>query len=475
MHRAIEFRRPNTSPAIGTMKSLRLPARPVPRPSLAASAALLGLGTVAALLAGVAPPMASRLALGALTLCIVLAVADLVRGLLALRRHPLSLRRQVPQVLPLNVLQHVELQVDNPGPTAWQGDLFDGLDPGFDSDSLPLSVYLPAFGGVSLRYGLRPLRRGAATLAPAKLRLRSPWSLWDLQVVAGAVQVLRVFPNFAAVSGYAWLAGQRRLAELGIKTTVARGLGTDFHSLADYRQGDPVRHVDWKASLRRGRPVVRHFQDERDQRVICLLDCGRRMRADEGAEQHGGSHFDHALNALMLLAYVALKSGDEVGVQTFGHAPGQGRLLSARKGLPALDRMMAALHDLQPGLAHSDYAAAATELMLHDTRRALVIVVTNCKDDDLPELMPALQLLGSRHLVLLASLRERALSDIQQGPIGTSAQAAEVATAHLFRQAREDAMKTLSTQHLLLVDVEPQHLAAALIERYQAVKATHRL
>src|SRR6185436_8093989 len=188
-----------------------------------------------------------------------------------------------------------------------------------------------------------------------------------------------------------------------------------------------------------------------------------------------GSHFDHALNALMLLAYVALKAGDEVGVSTFGHTPGHGRRLAPRKGLQTLDGLMAALHDLQPGTDHSDHLAAARELMRHETRRSLVIVVTNCRDDDLPELLPALRLLRTRHLVLLASLRERALAQLLDTPLKTAGQAADVAAAHLFRQAREDAMRRLAAQHALLVDVEPAGLAAALVERYQAVKASHRL
>src|SRR5205814_1561549 len=117
------------------------------------------------------------------------------------------------------------------------------------------------------------------------------------------------YPDFAKVARYAWLAGDRRLAELGIKNIAQRGEGTDFKELAEYRVGDDVRHLDWKATLRQGKPIVRQFQDDRDQCVMFLLDCGRRMRAAEG--EAGPSHFDQALNATMLLAYVALASGDE--------------------------------------------------------------------------------------------------------------------------------------------------------------------
>jgi uncharacterized protein (DUF58 family) len=454
---------------------LQLPARPVPGVRLIAGVLGLALACVPLLLAGLAPRQVALLAGGAAALALLLAAVDLGRGLWALRRHPLQLQRRVPRVLALEVNQRVELQIDNQGQRAWSGWLFDGIAPSFDCTGLPLQVHLPAAGRVQAHYELRPTLRGAAEFGPARLRLATPWGLWALQLRLGPAQPVRVFPNFAAVAGYAWLAGQQRLSEIGIKTRALHGLGTDFHSLADYQEGDVVRDVDWKASLRRGHPVVRRYQDERDQRVVCLLDCGRRMRADEGSAGAGGSHFDHALNALMLLAYVALKAGDEVGVRTFGHPAGQGRQLRPRKGLQALDGIMSALHDLQPGTDHSDHLAAARDLMQHEHRRSLVIVITNCRDDDLPELLPALRLLRSRHLVLLASLRERVLSTLVETPLATAGQAAVVAAAHLFNQSRADAMRRLAAQHTLLVDVEPGELAAALVRRYQAVKATHRL
>ncbi|MEK8031401.1 DUF58 domain-containing protein [Ideonella sp. DXS29W] len=472
------------------MKPPAIPQRrasPVPTGRLSLMALGLGLLSLPAWLLGMAPEQVARAWAGLTAVAAGLAAYDLVRSMLALRRHPIRLRRRLPQVLSVGVAHRVELQIDNPGPRSWTGLLFDGLDPSFDSAQLPLPIQLPASGGAQAHYELLPRARGATILSPARLRLRSPWRLWELQCQVGDLQALRVFPNFAAVAGYAWLAGQHRLSEIGIKTSASRGAGTDFHSMADYRDGDPVRHIDWRASQRRGHPVVRRYQDERDQRVICLLDCGRRMRADEGdagaqgnhsgaqSGAHPGSHFDHALNALILLAYVALKGGDEVGVRTFGHPPGQGRQLAPRKGQATLDGLLSALHDLQPGIEHSDYLDAARELMRQEKRRSLVIIATNCRDDDLPELLPALRLLRTRHLVLLASLRERALDAMIDMPLTSGMRAAEVAAAHSFRQARQDAMRRLASQHALLVDVEPQHLAAALVERYQAIKASHQL
>ena len=119
------------------------------------------------------------------------------------------------------------------------------------------------------------------TFAPADIRVHSRWGLCQLLERVGSNDMRRVYPDFAQVARYAWLAGDRRLQEIGVKTYHLRGQGTDFKQLSDYRTGDSVRHIDWRATLRLGKPIVREFQDERDQCVMLLVDCGRRMRADD--------------------------------------------------------------------------------------------------------------------------------------------------------------------------------------------------
>src|SRR5580693_6491696 len=103
--------------------------------------------------------------------------------------------------------------------------------------------------------------------------------------------------------------GTHGLRAIGIKTYQQRGEGTDFKQLSEYRVGNSVRHIDWRATLRLGKPIVREFQDERDQCVILLVDCGRRMRADDRLGAIGTTHFDQVLNAIILLSYVALREG----------------------------------------------------------------------------------------------------------------------------------------------------------------------
>jgi uncharacterized protein (DUF58 family) len=300
--------------------------------------------------------------------------------------------------------------------------------------------------------------------------VRSRFGLLELLTRIGGTQSRRVYPDFAQVARYAWLAGDRRLAEIGIKTFQQRGEGTDFKQLSEYRTGDAVRHIDWKATQRFEKPIVRQFQNERDQCVMLMIDCGRRMRADDRNSAIGTAHFDQVLNAAMLLTYVALKQGDAVGAMTFGTPLGAERWIAPRKGAITLNALMGELFDVQPTPTHSDYLAAAQAFMRRQRKRALVILITNFRDEDSNELGQALTLLRSRHLVMTASLREGVVRELAEQPLTSSDSALDAASAHLYEQARRNAFNRFAARDSLMVDAEPQRLGVELVNRYHAVK-----
>jgi uncharacterized protein (DUF58 family) len=398
------------------------------------------------------------------------ACTDVLRTILAWQRAPLRVERGLPHAFALGVPKVLRLTLVNEGPTTWTAAVFDEVDAKLTFEGLPQFVTVPAGQRLDIHYTVTPRQRGVVRFGTTQLRLRTLGGSFETLHALGTPQSLHVYPNFAAVARYAWLAGDRRLAQIGIKAYAQRGMGTDFKQLSEYKIGDPIRHIDWKATLKHSKPIVREFQDERDQCVLFMLDCGRRMRADEGVASVDGSHFDQALNALMLLSYVALKEGDEVGAITFGTPAGQQRHFAPRKGTATLNALIARLHDIEPGTTHSDYLAAAEDLLRLQHKRALVILITNFRDEDAAELQPALKLLRRRHLVMVASLRERVLRELAEQPITQARHTVEVAGAHLFEQARRDAFRRVVGRDALSVDVEPSQLAVALVNRYHAVK-----
>jgi uncharacterized protein (DUF58 family) len=385
-----------------------------------------------------------------------------------------QLTRTLPPAFALGVRKSVHLNIALGGRHTWHCRLYDHADPTLLTSAIPADLRLQGGAYTGFSYDVTPTRRGVVTFAAADVRVRSRWGLWELLERLGEEQSCRVYPDFAQVARYAWLAGDRRLSEIGIKTYQQRGEGTDFKQLAEYRTGDPVRHIDWRATLRFEKLIVREFQSERDQCVLLLIDCGRRMRADDRVAAIGSSHFDQVLNAVMLLSYVALKQGDAVGALTFGTPPGTQHWFPPRKGATALNALMAELHAVQPSPTHSDYLAAARDLLNRFNKRALVVLITNFRDEDSSEFSQAVSLLRSKHLVLTASLRERVMRELASQPLqaarADSDPPLEIASAHLFEQSRRDALKRLAAHHCLVVDAEPERLGIELTNRYQGLK-----
>ena len=432
--------------------------------------AALAAGALAASLSGVARPTVAAATAALVLLLALLAGADYALTRRAWRAANVRLVRRLPAAFAIGVSREVRVSVQHDGGEVWRCELHDHVDPSAVASGLPVSLVLPAGKSVETSYALVPTRRGEVEFAPATARVRSRVGLCQLYVRLGATETRRVYPDFAQIARYAWLAADRRLQEIGIKTYQQRGEGTDFKQLAEYRHGDSVRHIDWKATLRHDKPIVREFQDERDQRVMLLIDCGRRMRADERGGGVGTAHFDQVLNAVMLLAYVALGQGDAVGALTFGTPADAERLFEPRKGSHTLGALMAELYGVQPTPSHSDYVAAARSLLRRQSKRALVIVITNFRDEDGSELGLALKLLRSRHLVLLASVRERIVGELMGQPLASGNAALDVASAHLYEQARRDAFRRLAARDALMVDAEPERLGIELVNRYHAVK-----
>ncbi|MDI4632947.1 DUF58 domain-containing protein [Pelomonas sp. V22] len=455
------------------MSPARTATRRVVIPTRASIWLLAGLALVGTITLSAGAPLSTVAPLGGglLGLLVAAAVFDLWRSLRLWKRGGLQVLRRLPAAFAIGASTELKLDLVNPGLLTWRLQVFDELDPLFDFEGLPRTLTIAGQSRSRVTFRVTARQRGIAELGRTQLLWQSRAGFFEVRETQGEVQALRVYPNFAALARYAWLSGDRRLAQIGIKNFVQRGQGTDFRQLAEYQRGDPLRHLDVKASLRQRKPVVREYQDERDQCVMFLLDCGRRMRADEQSADAGtNSHFDDALDALMLLAYVALTEGDEVGAMTFGCAEHARRDCAPRKGMGTLNVLMNKMHDLQPGGEHSDYLAAAEALSKRLRRRSLVIMLTNFRDEDAPELQPALRLLRRRHLVLLASLRETALGRLLDLRLDNAEDAVTVANAHLMLQARHDAFARVVDHDRLSIDVEPQALAATLVNRYHQVK-----
>ncbi|MCS7191259.1 MAG: DUF58 domain-containing protein, partial [Fimbriimonadales bacterium] len=254
--------------------------------------------------------------------------------------------------------------------------------------------------------------------------------------------------------------------QMGFRQRRLRGQGTEFESLREYTPDDEFRRIDWKATARRGKPIVRDYQIERSQHVILLLDAGRTMLA----EVEGKRKFDSVLNAALMLAYVAIQMDDKVGALVF--ADEIDLFSPPQRGRAQVGRLVDALHAVQPRMVESDYLYAATYLARRWRKRSLIALFTDLIDPDASRMaLHAIGTLRRQHLCVVITVADPRLHRWSQQTPNEPIELYRRAVATQTLNDRLAAMRTLERMGVHCIDAEPDTLVSALVNYYLQVKA----
>jgi len=399
----------------------------------------------------------------AVFICIVLLDA-LMRSSI----HRISVRRVLPHSFSLNRQQKIQFVLENHARRGLQIDFIDVVPNQFEGASFPINNRIePEQSGV-FEYSVIPKRRGEASFAAAFLLIKSVFGYWQFVKRAGPADSVRVYPDFTAIANSLLLGIEQNMRYMGAHITRKKGDGMEFNQLREFRAGDTLKQVDWKATARLNMPISREYQEEKDQNIIFLLDCSRRMRATED----NLSYFDYALNALLMSSYIALDKGDAVGVMSFSGEPSW---FPPVKGKTSINQILNHLYALHTSTQSSDYVEAAEQLLLTHHKRSLVIFMTNVRDEDKQDLELAVELLSKHHIVMVVALQERILSQVNQREIQDEKDAMLYAGAKYFAQARNKMLSLLKAKGISVVDATHKNIHVKLVSEYLLLKQSGRI
>jgi uncharacterized protein (DUF58 family) len=438
-----------------------MPFVPSTRFVLLAIAPLL-LGAVTALEPSVLLPM----------LLADLGLALLVAGDVWLGRRVLvRVEREPPRIFSVGRLNLVRLHLHSSARRALRVQVNDDAADGLAIEGLPKTVPLAAGAHALVTYHVRPSRRGMYALGDHHLRWPTPLGLWWRQIRIVSNHPVRVYPDVQAVRTYELLARQSLENRL-VRTVRLRGGENEFEALRDYQRDDDYRAIDWKATARRQKLITREYQQERNQSVLCMLDCGRLMTA----ETQGLSQLDHALNAMLMLSHVATRAGDQVGLCAFDSRVRA--YLSPQGGRRAAQRVVAASYDIHAQIVETDFEAAYGFLSQRLRKRSLVVLFTQVVDEvSARAVVRTVRGLGPRHLALAVLFRDEALDQMAEPRAGITKpadlyQRAAAAEAILWR---DRLVRDLQEAGALVLHVSPRKLTLSLINRYLRIKAQRLL
>lgn len=420
--------------------------------------ALTALWVLASLAAVLWPWLGPALAAAGLLL-----VAAVGIDLWGLRGRPeLHLERRLPERAHVGRAGLLHIALENPAAHAVEADVYEALP----QDLAPArqafaAVRIPASGHTEIPVELHPTRRGDRELGVLVALVRSPLGLFRRRVAAAGHAPLRVYPDTSALLRPEALDPRQVLESLGVRPARRRGEGMEFESLRDYVPGDDPRRLDWAASARRARPVVRVHQHERNHTVVIALDASRLMAGRIGSR----TKLDHAVDASLALAYAALLSGDRVGLAVFDHE--LRGFLAPRAHRRELGALIEFVRPLEPRLVEADYAALVRALGARQRQRALVVVFSDFVESDSASPIGILRVLSRHHRVLLVAVRDPLYGELDAGSSRTGMQEGlrRIVLDDLLVE-RETALLSLRRSGLHTLDLAPDRLTAPVLNRY---------
>jgi uncharacterized protein (DUF58 family) len=426
---------------------------------------LLGLAPLAVSVGAVLLPALFRPMLGLDALILLVAAVDAALA----RARLVRVEREVPKVLSVGRDNAIKLHVRSLTARPLAVSLTDDLPDELRAVDLPATVEVGPRGRVTVTYHVRPSLRGSYTLGAHHVRYPSPLGLWQRQLRLPAEDAVKVYPDVKAVRTYELLARQNR--EAAMRAVRLRGGENEFERLRDYVRDDEFRTIDWKATARRQRLIAREYQQERNQSIVCLVDCGRLMTSETG----GLTHLDHALNAVLMMSHVAARSGDHVGLVAYDSKVRA--FVPPGGGARATQRLIQATYALHPTLVEPDHRAAFDVLTRRVRRRALVILFTQVIDDVAAgTVLRLMRGLSSRHLPLCALFRDGALDAMVDAPMAPG-------ETDLYRRGaaaeavmwRDRLVRDLKAGGALVLHTLPSKLTPSLVNRYLEIKAQQML
>jgi uncharacterized protein (DUF58 family) len=328
-------------------------------------------------------------------------------------------------------------------------------------------VQLEPRGQTTLRYTIRPPRRGNFRFGDTNLRWRGPFGLIRRQCRFNTAGDVRVYPNLLDIRRYELLAKRGRLSELGFRKVRLRGSGTEFERLRDYTTDDEYRRIDWNATARLSRPIVREYETEKSQNIVIMLDAGRLMRAPVGLTQK----LDYTINAALMLTYVAAIRGDRVGLSVFTDTPV--RYLTPRPGKAQFQRMLGVLYDIEGQPVESSYARAVADVLSRQKKRALVVMFTDIISGIGEDALVAqIGLLAPRHVPLVVTVSDPDVVALANAEVRDSTSLYERAVAEQVLDGRAITLQQLRSRGVRTLDVPADKLTVEVVNRYLALKQT---
>lgn len=341
---------------------------------------------------------------------------------------------------------------------------------GFDvSDHLvaptPRFVDMPADDSHSIAFAFQTVRRGTAVVQACWIRFHGPLGAMARTKRFDVRISIPIVPDVLRARDEALRFMASPSFDASERSSRWLGLGTQFHTLRDYFPGADTRSIDWKATARHRKLLMREFQEERNRQLVFAIDTGRSM--NEPID--GLSRLDRAIVAALSLTVVALRSSDRVGLFAFDARPRS--FLEPASGRRAWDTIRRATADLEYTPEETNFALGISSLLSRLRRRTLVVVFTEFVDSITGESMTEhLKRLARKHVVIFVALSDPLLHELRSRDPRSLLDVQRAVVADDLLHDRAVVLRTLQRAGVRVIDARAEDVSNRLLDHYLEVR-----
>ncbi len=379
------------------------------------------------------------------------------------------LERYLPDRFSNGDENEVAFSILNRYPIAASLDIFDELPQQFQIRDFAMQLQLGAGKQQSEVYQLRPTERGEYQFGQTNVLVTTRLGFVKRRFGFGNPKVVKVYPSFLNLEKYELSAISQSLKLSGQKRMKRIGQSTEFDHIKDYVLGDDPRHINWKASARKGGLMINHYVDEKSQPIYSVIDKGRPMKMPFG----GMTLLDYSINASLVLSNVAIKKGDRAGLITFQHKPET--FISAQKRNLQINYLLETLYNQETQFNEPDFATLYWFVMQKVKQRSLLLLYTNFESIyTLERQLPYLKMINRHHLLLLIFFRNTELDQVINDPSSATIDIYNKSIAKQIADEKASIQNVLLQNGIMSLYTSPDHLNADVINKYIEIK-TKRL
>ncbi len=382
----------------------------------------------------------------------------------------MAAERQCASRFSLGDDNEVRIVVANRSPMALKMEVVDELPPQLQQRDFTLKTKLKAREGKTFTYNIRPVERGVYAFGHILLFVSTRMGLAQRRIRTAKPQEVKVYPSFLKLRKYELMAASNNFVEVGLKRVRRAGNNTEFEQVRDYVQGDDYRTINWKATARRNHLMVNSYQDERSQQIFSVIDKGRLMQQSF----NGMTLLDHAINAALVLSYVAINKQDKAGLVTF--ADQMDTFVPADRRPTQMQLMLESLYSQQTTFGDSDYSILCPAVNRLVGKRSFMMLYTNFTDfASLERQLPFLRLFNRYHRLLVVFFEDVELGEFTRTPMHSMEELYQHVVGEKLLYERRLIASTLMQNGIHSLLTSPEQLTVNAINKYLEMKSRQLL